>query len=197
MGHLQQIKQRLAVESARLMSEEGIDDFQYARKKAAQHFGIQDRYAYPSNEEIISELKLHQAIYGSADQAETLRELRSTALNAMKLFKHFSPKLSGSVLLAYAGKNSCINIHLSADTAEDIAIILMDHKIPYQLTETRLNFNSKINKVLPQFKFFAGDQQVNLTVIPNRQKHNRPMNTFNSQSMQQASIKQLEKLLKT
>jgi hypothetical protein len=195
MGHLQQIRQRLAVESARLMSEEGIDDFQYARKKAAQHFGIQDSYAYPSNEEIITEIKLHQAIYGSADQAHILRELRNTALNAMKLFKDFIPKLTGSVLSGYAGKNSRINIHLFADTAEDITMILLQHDIPYQLTETRLNFNKKISKVFPKFQFFAGDFQVNLTVIPNKQKHNHPVNTFDGQSMQRASIKQLEKLL--
>jgi len=194
MGHLQQIKQRLAIESARLMSEEGIDDFHYARKKAAQHFGIQDIHAYPSNEEIISEIKLHQAIYGSADQANILRELRTTALNAMKLFKDYTPKLTGSVLSGYAGKNSRIDIHLFTDTVEDIAVILMEHNIPYQLAETRLNFNKKISKIFPKFQFFAGDHQLNLTVIPNRQKNNLPLNTSNGQSIQRASIKQVEKL---
>ncbi len=192
MGHLQQIKQRLAVESARLMSEEGIDDFQYARKKAAQQFGIDDTFAYPSNEEIISEIKLYQAIYGASKQNHILHDLRSTALQAMKLFRNFAPRLTGSVLAGYAGRNSSIEIHLFSDTAEDIALILMNHDIPYQLTETRLKFNKKTSMLFPGFQFFAGDYQINLTVIAIKQKHNYPLH--NGQRMQRASIKQVEKL---
>ena len=195
MGNTQQIKQRLAVESARLMSEEGIDDFQYARKKAAQQFGIADTFAYPSNEEIITEIKLHQAIYGSAGQTRALHELRHTALNAMRLFRDFSPRLTGSVLEGYAGENSRIEIHLFTDAAEDIAVILMEHAIPYRLTENKLNFNKKSSKSFPKFQFFAGDYQINLTVIPNRQLNNSPLNPFDGHSIQRASIKQLEKLL--
>lgn len=196
MSRFQQMKQRLAVESARLMREEGIDDFHYARKKAAQHYGIQDSYVYPSKEEIISEIKLHQAIYGCAEQVSILHELRSTALKAMNLFKNYSPKLTGTALLGFAGKSSPINIHVFADTAEDIAMILMQYDIPYQLTETRLYFNKKTSHVLPKYQFLAGDTQINLTIIPCKQKNNLPLDHFDGQTMQRASIKQLEKLLK-
>ena len=108
------------------MNEEGIDSFQYARKKAAQRLGINDKAAYPDNEEILRQIKTHQSLYQSSTHQQLLQGLRTTAINAMKLLQKFSPRLTGSVLQGHASEYSSIDIHLMADSPEEVAIFLAE-----------------------------------------------------------------------
>lgn len=194
---LQRLRDQIAVNAARLMSEEGSDNFNYARKKAAQHLGIQNEHAMPNNEEILTQLKIYQSLYSSADQEKWLYKLREVALKAMRLFKAYRPRLTGSVLLGYAGEHSSIDIQLMADTPEEIASLLMDHNIPYQPGEWKLYFSKRNPKMVPYYQFYAGEHQINLITLSEKQRKNRPVSPLNGQSMPRASIEQLEALLNT
>ena len=189
------LRQQIAVEAARLINEEGIDNFQYARKKAARRFGISDEHAFPDNEQILEQIKTYQVLYNNPVHKQVLKELRQTALSAMKLFNHFKPKLIGSVLLGHAHEQSSIDILVMADSPEEIAMFLMKNKIPYQLQDWKL-FSSKHNyQLIPTYQFFAGNYQVKLITLAENQRKIVPLNPLNWKTMQKASIKQLEKLL--
>ena len=189
------LRQKIAVEAARLINEEGIDNFQYARKKAAHRFGISDEHAFPDNEEILEQIKTHQILYHNSTHQQILKELRQTALNAMKLFNHFKPRLIGSVLLGHAHEQSSIDILVMVDSPEEIALLLMEHEIPYQLQDWKL-FSSKHNyQLIPAYQFFAGNYQVKLITLTENQRKIVPLNPLNWKAMQKASIKQLEALL--
>ncbi len=192
----QRLRYQIAVNAARLMSEEGSDNFSCARKKAAQQLGIQNEHAMPDNEEILAQLKIYQSLYSSADQQKWLYELRKVALKAMRLFHAYRPRLTGSVLLGYAGEHSAIDIQLMADTPEEIATLLMDHNIPYQPGEWKLYFGIRNPQMLPYYQFYAGDHRINLITFSEKQQKTRPVSPLNGQSMQRASIEQLETLLK-
>lgn len=194
-NQLLRLRQQIAVESARLMSEEGIDSFNYARKKAAHKLGIHNEHAYPDNKEILAQLKIHQSLYLSSSHEQTVHDLRKTALNAMKLFQDFSPKLIGSVLLGHANKHSSIDILLIANSPEEIAMHLLKHNIPYQLQDWKLFFNKKKHQRVPSYQFYAHEHKVNLIILTENQRKLIPLSTLNGQSMQRASIKQLEALL--
>ena len=55
---------RIAAAAARLMAEDGIDDFALAKRKAAKQLGVEASQALPGNDEIEAELRAYLALYG-------------------------------------------------------------------------------------------------------------------------------------
>ena len=58
-----QMRARIAAAAARLMAEDGIDDFALAKRKAARQLGASDTQSLPANDEVETELKAYQALY--------------------------------------------------------------------------------------------------------------------------------------
>lgn len=189
------IQQQIAVEAARLINEEGLDNVQYARKKAAHHLGITDKYIFPDNDEILEQIKIHQSLYHKSNQPLILKELQQTALNAMQLFAQFKPKLFGSVLSGHAHEQSSVDLLLNVDTTEEVALFLIDNKIPYQLYDWKLFSRQHHHQLVPAYQFYAGNHQVNLITLNEKQRNIRPLNPINWKPMQRASLKQFKALL--
>ncbi len=196
------LRQQIAVEAARLMSEEGIDNIHNARKKAAHWLGIHDEHTLPDDDEILFQVKTHQSLYQSSSHKQLLANLRKTALNAMQLVSAFKPKLIGAVLLGYAHEHSSIDILIMADTPEELAVLLIAHNIPYQLRDWKLFFSKPGSKSkhheqsVPAYQFYAGDQLINLIVLSENQRNMVPLDPGNWQTIQKASLTQVEALLK-
>ncbi|MES2636989.1 MAG: hypothetical protein V4605_06645, partial [Pseudomonadota bacterium] len=110
------MRQLIAQSAARMMAEDGISDFAYAKKKAGRQAGALDNSVLPSNAEIEAELKLYNALYLGDEQPENLRNLRKNALFTMQMLEKFNPHLTGSVLDGTAGAGSETHIHLFADS---------------------------------------------------------------------------------
>src|SRR5919106_3274872 len=91
-------RDRIAHLAARLMAEDGIEDYAAAKRKAARQAGVPDTRQLPTNEEIDAALRTHQTLYGGEEHVERLRELRSRALGVMGELARFNPYLTGSVL---------------------------------------------------------------------------------------------------
>src|SRR2546429_239040 len=53
----QQMRVRIAAAAARMMAEDGLDDFALAKRKAARQLGAEDTQALPKNEEIEAEAR--------------------------------------------------------------------------------------------------------------------------------------------
>ena len=130
-GRQSQLRQLVAQNAARMMAEDGISDYGYAKKKAGRQLGVVDANCLPSNAEIEEEIRLFHEIYNSDDQPEALRVLRQDALAAMQIFSRFNPHLTGSVLDGTAGQYAETHIHLFADSAKDVEIFLLNQQIPY------------------------------------------------------------------
>ena len=89
------IRMLLAQECARIMAEEGIQDFRTAKRKAAIRLAVTDKGAMPDNAEIEQALLDYQRLFHADRQAIRLRGLRETALEAMRFLAHFRPRLVG------------------------------------------------------------------------------------------------------
>lgn len=126
-----QLRQLVAQQAARMMAEDGVSDYGYAKKKAGRQLGVVDANCLPSNAEIEEEIRLFHEIYNSDDQPEALRILRQDALTTMQIFARFNPHLTGSVLDGTAGQYAETHIHLFADSAKDVEIFLLNQQIPY------------------------------------------------------------------
>ncbi len=133
--NLHQLRQLIAQQAARMMAEDGISDFSYAKKKAGRQLGAIDNSVLPSNTEIEEELKLYNALFLSEEQPENLRDLRKNALFTMQMLERFNPYLTGSVLDGTAGLGSETHIHLFADSLKDLEMFLLNQDIPFETNE--------------------------------------------------------------
>ncbi len=133
--NLQHLRQMIAQQAARMMAEDGVSDFGYAKKKAGRQLGVTDNTIMPSNAEIEEELKLYNTLFLSEEQPENLRELRVNALFTMQLLERFNPHLTGAVLDGTAGIMSETHIHLFADSVKDVEMFLLNQQIPFDVNE--------------------------------------------------------------
>jgi len=131
-GRQFQLRQLVAQQAARMMAEDGISDYAYAKKKAGRQLGVVEANCLPSNAEIEEEIRLFHEIYNSDNQPQALRQLREDALATMQIFERFNPHLTGSVLDGTAGQYAETHIHLFADSAKDVEIFLLNQQIPYE-----------------------------------------------------------------
>lgn len=140
------IRQMIAQQAARMMAEDGIHDFAYAKKKAGKQLGISENSVLPTNAEIEEEIRLYHEIYNAEEQPQELAKLRKAALITMQLFERFNPHLTGNVLDGTAGKFAQTNIHLFADSAKEVEMFLLNMQIPFDSSEKSYRLSDKPSK---------------------------------------------------
>ncbi len=128
---------RIAAAAARLMAEDGIDDFALAKRKAAKQLGVVDAQALPGNDEIEAELQEYLALYQAEEHPQRIAELREIALDAMRALERFNPYLTGPVLKGIAGPYAEIELQLFPDSVKDVEIFLLDRNLSYDTREGR------------------------------------------------------------
>jgi hypothetical protein len=133
----QSVRARIAAAAARIMAEDGIDDFALAKRKAARQLGAGDAQALPANDEIDEALRAYRALYQADEHTGRIAELRRVALDAMRALERFTPYLTGPVLKGSAGPYAEIDLQLFPDSAKDVEIFLLDRNIPYTTQEGR------------------------------------------------------------
>jgi hypothetical protein len=129
------MRQRIAAQAARLMAEDGIDDFSLAKRKAARQLGAPATQALPGNEEIETELKSYRDLYQRDQHRAILTELRRKALDAMRFFRKFEPYLAGAVLKGSAGEYSAVNVQLFAANEKELELFLLNHPMRFSIEE--------------------------------------------------------------
>lgn len=134
-GRQSQLRQLVAQHAARMMAEDGVSDFAYAKRKAGRQLGVLDANCLPTNSEIEEEIRLFHEIYHGDDQPQALRQLRADALVVMQMLERFDPQLTGSVLDGTAGRYAETSIHLYADSLKDVEIFLLNQQVPYDTDE--------------------------------------------------------------
>jgi hypothetical protein len=132
-----QARRSIASLAARMIAEDGIEDYGHAKRKAARSLGMGEAEALPTNDEVDVELRTYQTLYQEDEQRERLSELRRVALEVMELLAEFRPYLTGAVLDGTAGRYASVEIDLFADSAKDVEISLLSRNIPYEITDPR------------------------------------------------------------
>ncbi len=160
-GHL---RSRIAHLAARIMAEDGVDDFGYAKRKAARQAGARDAKAMPDNEEIEQALALYRSLYQQQEHSQLLLALREQALTVMRMLEPFKPHLTGSVLSGVAGRHSDIDLQLFPDSAKEVEIYLLNRGVRYRAAQVRMYLNNG-ERVVPTLSFQHEDVEVRLTVF--------------------------------
>jgi hypothetical protein len=191
----EQLRRALAQEAARIMSEQGIDDYGLAKRKAAERLGATDIAVLPKNTEIEEALAAHQRLFESDTHSTELTDLRRTALHAMRLLRRFEPRLVGPVLSGTASAHSEVTLHLFAEGAEPVALHLMDQGIPHRIAERRLRYEPNRLVAYPVIQFVAGNQPIDAVVFPIDGIRQSPASPVDGRPMRRADVAEVESLL--
>lgn len=189
------LRKALAQEAARIMAEQGIDDFLLAKRKAAERFGATDAAVLPRNAEIETALIEHHRLFASGTHESTLAGLRRAALQAMRLLRDFDPRLVGPVASGTASAHSEINLHLFAETPEAVAMQLLDRGIPHQVAERRVKYEPSRFVSYPAFRFVAGNQPIDAVVFPLNGIRQSPSSPVDGKPMRRVDAAQLATMI--
>jgi len=165
------MREQLAHHAARLIAEDGITDYAFAKRKAARQMGAVDTRHMPSNDEVEAALHSYRALYQQDSHAGILRQLREQACDSMRMLAPFHPYLTGSVLSGTAGTQSDINLVIYSDDAKAVMIYLLGHSQLFESGEWRINLAGR-PQIVPDFTLQTDSGiPVHLAILPENARH--------------------------
>ena len=191
------MRQRIAVEAARIMAEEHLNDFYKAKHKAASRLGATNTRNLPRNDEIERALVEYQRLFRADSQPVRLRRLRETALRAMEFLARFNPRLVGPVLRGTADEHSEVTLHVFADTSEEIGLFLMEKGIPHQHCDKRVALAKGESALYPGYRFIAEEAPMLLVVFPIRGIRQALRSEVDGRPAQRAALSEVRALLES
>jgi hypothetical protein len=189
------LRQAVAEEAARIMREQGVDDFLLAKRKAAERLGVMDASILPRNTEIEAAMVAHQRLFDADRHEAELEALRRAALEAMRLMSDFEPRLVGPVLTGTASSHSEINLHLFSESAEAVSLRLEERGVPHEVLERRMRYERDRAVSYPAVRFVAGRQAVDAVVFPVDGIRQSPASPVDGRPMRRATAAEVESLL--
>lgn len=189
------VRRALAQEAARLMVEHGVDDFLFAKRKAAERLGVGEHAVLPKNSEIEAAIVEYQQLFLADEHTEVLAEQRRVAIEAMELLDEFEPRLVGPVLAGTATPHQEISLHVFSDSPEAVSFALMDAGIPYKIIERRVRMNADRVLQYPAVQFVAGDLEIEATVFPRDGIRQSPLSPTDGKPMKRANRTEVEMLV--
>jgi len=200
-----QHRQHLIAEAARIMAEEDIKDFQIAKRKAAERLNLPVGKFLPANEEVETALREYLALFGGTAHQHRIQHLRQMAVEAMHFLQQFEPRLVGAVLSGTATPSTAVQLHVSAETPEEVALLLYERHIPFDQAERRVRFGGERVASVPAFRFVVSaatgetgttqDTVIELWVFNMRAVRELPLSPVDGKPMQRADVRDVERLL--
>ena len=190
-----ELRRRIALEAARLISESGIRDFAMAKRKAAERLGAFDEGSLPKNIEIEEALREHQRLFQADEHPQLVRALREAARDAMRFFAQFDPRLVGAVLEGTADRYSAVCLHLFADTPEEVLLALDEQGIDYTESARRLRMSRDTQEECPVLQVTRDGTAFDLTIFPRDAIRQAPLDRVDEKPTRRASLAALDELL--
>jgi hypothetical protein len=183
----QQMRQRIAAVAARMMAEDGVEDFALAKRKAARQLGAGDTQVLPGNDEIEAELKSYLSLYQGEEQRDRLHHLRRVALSAMQELSQFRPFLTGAVLKGTAGRYAGIDLQLFTDDGKAVEMFLLNRNIPYESSAQRHYAGDQVRAILV-LQLIREDIEINLSVFSTNDERSALKTSAAGRPMERAGI---------
>ncbi len=190
-----ELRQHIAADAARIMAEEGVRDFQTAKRKAAARLGLPETTHLPGNDEVDSALQEYLRLFHAGRLTQSVNRLRGLAAEAMLFLAKFEPRLVGPVLSGTVTSATSIELHLTADSPEEIGFWLQEHGIPYQQADRRLRFGGERHETFPSYSFTADGVPVELCVFGHREARETPLSPVDGKPMKRANLREVENLM--
>lgn len=177
------------------MSEQGIDDFLSAKRKAAERLGVTDRASLPRNAEIEAALVENQRLFSADRHTDRLVSYRFAAREVLRSFSDFEPRVVGAVLTGAVSEGADLELHFFTDTPELVSLRFMDLSIPFRLVDRRVRMPGNGHVRYPGFRFLAGEVPILVLVFPRDGIRQAPCSPVDGKPMRRADLRELQKLL--
>jgi len=188
------VRARIAAAAARIMAEDGVDDFALAKRKAARQLGADD--TLPRNDEIEAELRAYRALYQADDHPARVAALRRAALDAMRTLDRFKPYLTGPVLSGIAGPHATIDLQLFPENPKDVELFLLERGVPYSPYEARRFYGDRAHAAAVLTLDWQG-LVLKLSVFDQRDERLALKTSLAGRVQERAGIRELSALLAT
>jgi hypothetical protein len=188
------MRARIAAAAARIMAEDGVDDFGLAKRKAARSLGAAETEALPGNDEIEAELRAYRDLYQPEEHAERITELRALALQAMTALEQFHPYLTGPVLRGIAGPYAEIDLQLFPERSKELELFLLERNIPFSTHEARRYSGDRVHPV-SVFSMLWQDTLLKLSVFDPRDERISLRTTQAGRPQDRAGLSEVAALL--
>jgi phosphoglycolate phosphatase-like HAD superfamily hydrolase len=130
-------REKIAQAAAALIVEQQIDDWQFARRKAARQLGFDERTPLPDRDQLEAALRGYAQLYLADEQDELVDELRAEAREWMERFAEFQPELTGPLAEGWAYPGCEIRLELLADDPKTVEIALLNLNIDFGHVSSR------------------------------------------------------------
>ncbi len=188
------MRARIAAAAARIMAEDGIDDFGLAKRKAARTLGAAETEALPANDEIEAELRAYRDLYQPEEHTERTAELRALALQAMTALRQFHPYLTGPVLKGIAGPYAEIELQLFPESSKEVELFLLERNIPFTTHEAKRYSGDRVHPV-SVFSLLWQETALRLSVFDPRDERISLKTTQAGRPQDRAGLPEVEALL--
>lgn len=195
LRRLQQTRQKIAAEAARIIATEGQHNYHAAKKKAAERVGVSDRLALPSNIEVKEALRTYQELYGGSAHQENIEHLRQTAMQAMQLLGAFNPRLVGAVLDGTADAHSRIALHVFAESVEAVILFFLERDIPFSQEQRQIRWHNGEHRMVPLILSELDGQVVELAIFDEVDLRQAPPSPIDGKPQRRAALHDVEYLL--
>jgi len=190
----QQMRIRIAHLAARLIAEDGVNDYGLAKRKAARQAGAPDSRNLPTNLEVEEALRAYQELCQADEHPQRLWQLREQALSTMRILAGFNPYLTGAVLSGTVGRHADVHLQVFTDNPKDLEIFLHNRKVPFRAREIRIWIGDTQASV-PDLLIPATHADVHVTVLSPLHLRLPSRLSLDGRPLERASIDAVARLL--
>lgn len=185
--------ERICELAARLMDEDGVQDYALAKRKAARQLGAEDTRHLPDNAEIEAALRQRFALYHPEETRNRLHKLRTGAAAAMQRLSQFAPRLIGPVLNGSATRFAAVELLVFCDDLNELLFFLMHAQQAYKLSARRFKVGAAVRE-LPLVRATEGDTDLELIVAP-RMAPGMRLRSAEGRELESVNLHRLQSLL--
>ena len=191
--HRSNLRREIAALAARMIAEDGISDYGFAKRKAARQLGAVNADELPNNAEIDAEVRTYLSVFQDEEHLERQQFMRVAAAEIMRELEAFRPYLTGAVLEGTAGRYAEVEIDLFPESAKEVEIFFLNHAVNYEHREPRRNQPDAPEAILV---FDWGEVPVKLRIYsPDVERLSR-RSPHGARQMERARLTTVEALIK-
>lgn len=180
--------------AARLYIDAEMRSFRLALMKASEHLG--QPFQAPADYLAIELAAInYQRLFNASAWDSIVRHKRMVALEAMSLLEDFQPRLIGELISGAVHAQTPIRLLVFCEANEWVLMALQDAAIPIKTFESERRLKAGGVMVTSGFKFFAGDDEIRVEVLPELSLRQRPLDPVSGQAQAWMKHKALVALL--
>ncbi|MEN8214023.1 MAG: hypothetical protein ABFR19_06645 [Pseudomonadota bacterium] len=191
----QESRHYIATEAAKLLAQQQILDYGWARNKAADAVGIHGERFLPDFAQIEAALTEYLELFHP--QHNAAEELQRKSLELMNLLLPFQPHLSGALSRGIAARHAAITLYLYADSPKEVVFSLIDLNASYESLDVRLTFQRGKEERRPAFRINFDGSEFVLVVLRLQERRHPPIDPVTGNTERGLDVQALQMLIES